>query len=84
MFLPGIGPARRLTESFVSTCDAHDLSFSADLSQVYFHSEYDCFGSPTDEALLRCDVLLTSNLDGGVDDDGNSTQGEGPAIGKRK
>lgn len=73
-----------LTESFVSTCDAHDLSFSADLSQVYFHSEYDCFGSPTDEALLRCDVLLTSNLDGGVDDDGNSTQGEGPAIGKRK
>jgi hypothetical protein len=30
-------------------------------------------------------VLLTSNLDGGVDDDGNSTQGEGPpAIGKRK
>jgi hypothetical protein len=74
-----------LTQSFVSTCDAHDISFSADFSQVYFHSEYDCFGSNTEEALIRCNVLTSSNLDGGVDDDGNGSEGGGgPAIGKRK
>ena len=65
-----------VSSTFASDCDVQNLALGPNLSTVYFHAESGCFGFQTNESLLRCDTLYTSNLDGGIDDRG-TTEGGG-------
>jgi hypothetical protein len=65
------------SESFGANCDLQNLALTADGREAWFHTESDCFDISFSESVIRCSTLLTSNLDGGIDDSGGGNNPEG-------
>jgi hypothetical protein len=67
------GTAEVVSTTFVDDCDVWSVNLAFGNTVAYFHDEGGCFtGLDTDESLIRCDVLFSSNLDQLVDDRGSS------------
>ena len=58
--------------SFADDCDTQSVALAAGNTTAYFHDEGSCFSNlNTDESLIKCDTLFSSNLEGVVNDSGS-------------
>jgi hypothetical protein len=63
--------AEVVSTSFADDCDVASVALANGNTTAYFHDEGNCFSDlNTDESLIKCGVLYSSNLEGQVDDSG--------------